>query len=143
MRRQVGCILTDENQRVLATGYNGPASGLPHCIEEPCPGAGLATGTGLDKCEAIHAEQNALIQCADVRRVAHIYTVVSPCVTCTKLLLATPARALYFAERYAHDHEARRLWQAAGRDWVHVPMIYIQPGEGITLWPVYVPPVSS
>lgn len=33
LRRQVGCILTDENGIVLATGYNGVARGLSHCNE--------------------------------------------------------------------------------------------------------------
>lgn len=32
-RRQVGCVLVNADGRVLATGYNGVASGLPHCNE--------------------------------------------------------------------------------------------------------------
>src|SRR4051812_7976140 len=88
-RRRVGCVLTDEHNRVLATGYNGPASGQPHCITSPCAGATLPGGTGLDSCEAIHAEQNALLQCTDVQRIANVYCTASPCIHCVKMLLAT------------------------------------------------------
>src|SRR6185369_17662947 len=31
LRRQVGCVLTDARGHVLSTGYNGVASGMPHC----------------------------------------------------------------------------------------------------------------
>jgi len=58
-RRKVGCVLVNSRKHILATGYNGVASGMPHCIDEPCPGANYPSGEGLDKCEAIHAEQNA------------------------------------------------------------------------------------
>jgi deoxycytidylate deaminase len=62
-RRKVGCILVNSKKHVIATGYNGVAAGQEHCIDNPCEGAQLKSGEGLDKCEAIHAEQNALLQC--------------------------------------------------------------------------------
>jgi dCMP deaminase len=121
-RRAVGCVLTDSRGRVLSTGYNGPASGLPHCTDSPCKGASLPSGTGLDACEAIHAEQNALTWCKDPSSIFHVYTTVSPCVHCTKMLLGTPANHIWFHERYAHDQAARGLWEAAGRTWTHRPL---------------------
>ena len=33
LRRSVGCVLVNGRHHVLATGYNGVASGLPHCNE--------------------------------------------------------------------------------------------------------------
>ena len=60
-RRKVGCVLVDINGRVLSMGHNGVAKGQVHCIDTPCPGANCPTGTGLEKCEAIHAEANALM----------------------------------------------------------------------------------
>ena len=88
-RRAVGCVLTDAGNRVLATGYNGVPAGEPHCVgETPCPGAGEPSGTGLDRCEAIHAEQNALLQ---LRRgsdeVRACFSTTFPCAHCLKLLL--------------------------------------------------------
>ena len=58
IRRQVGCVLIDNNNNILATGYNGVVRGQPHCNEgHPCPGAYSASGKDLDLCYAIHAEQ--------------------------------------------------------------------------------------
>jgi len=122
-RRAVGCVLVNARGQVLSTGYNGVARGLPHCTEgHPCEGAGAASGTNLDACEAIHAEQNALLQCRDVEDIRWCYVTVSPCVTCVKLLLNTGCRTIIFRERYAHDEAARRIWEAADRAWEHRPM---------------------
>lgn len=120
-RRRAGCVLTDARGHVLSTGYNGPAAGLVHCTDVPCAGRQFPSGQGLDQCEAIHAEQNALIRCRQCNEIAHVYCTVSPCVTCVKMLLGTDATHIWFHERYAHDTEARRLWETAGRSWNHLP----------------------
>jgi len=111
VRRQVGCVLADEVGHVLATGYNGVTSGAPHCNEGwLCSGAGLPSGQGLDLCEAVHAEQNALLQCRDVSRIYTCYVTVSPCVTCAKLLMNTACQRVVYANRYAHDEVAQQFW---------------------------------
>lgn len=116
-RRAVGCVLVDEHGHVLATGYNGVAAGQPHCTEFPCSGADCAPGQGLELCEAIHAEQNALLQCADVQRIRTCYTTTAPCITCTKLLLNTPCERIAFIEEYPHPR-ARELWVNSHMDHV-------------------------
>ena len=124
-RRSVGCVLVNGLGHVVATGYNGRPRGFRHCSEGwPCAGADLPSGTGLDACEAIHAEANALLQCGDVNQVVACYVTCSPCINCVKLLLNTSCRRIIFAERYAHDETAQELWvrdQANGlcstRDW--------------------------
>ncbi len=115
-RRQVGAILVNKRGHVIATGYNGNAAGLPHCIEVPCVGADLPSGTGLSKCEAVHAEANALLQCKDVYEIHTAYVTASPCVDCTKLLLNTGCERVVFIERYPH-FEAEVMWTEAGRIW--------------------------
>lgn len=122
-RRAVGCVLLNDRGHILATGYNGVAAGLPHCAEgdHVCPGVGAPSGTQLDGCHAIHAEQNALLQCRDVYAIDTCYVTCSPCMTCTKLLLNTSTRRIVFAEQYP-DSGARDLWvQVAGRVWQKVP----------------------
>jgi len=92
-RRRVAAILTDAEGRVLATGYNGPPPGYPHCIDDPCPGARDAAGD-TSRCVAIHAEQNAIVQAGlggNLARARHLYTSASPCFSCCKLLCALPA----------------------------------------------------
>jgi len=113
-RRLVGCVLVCSRGHVLATGYNGVPSGHVHCIDSRCPGADFPSGTGLDKCEAIHAEQNALLQCQDVNQIDTAYVTAMPCMTCTKLLLNTSCKRIIYTEPYPHE-EARQLWTKNGR----------------------------
>lgn len=119
-RRQVGCILVDKNNLVLATGYNGNPRGHKHCTDSPCKGAKLkGTGLGLDVCEAIHAEQNALLQCKDVDKIKTAYITVSPCMTCVKLLLNTSCEEIVFMEEYIDNNNPKRMWQNGKRKWTH------------------------
>jgi len=124
LRRSVGCVLLDKHRHVLATGYNGVARGLPHCnhkdpyghFPHKCPGSSAASGENLDGCEAIHAEQNALLQCRDVHQINVVYVTTSPCVTCVKLLLNTSCNEIIYKDEYPHVH-ARELWLRTGRVW--------------------------
>lgn len=120
-RRQVGCVLTREGGHILSIGYNGQYSGAPHCNEgHSCPGWGAKPGTRLDACQAIHAEQNALLLVPDARQIHTCYCTASPCMTCVKLLLNTGCKRIVFKEIYPHP-EAGGLWQQAGREWIHMP----------------------
>jgi dCMP deaminase len=117
-RRSVGCLLVNRFGHILSTGYNGVARGQEHCNEQhPCPGVGHASGTGLDLCEAIHAEHNALLQCRDVEEIVACYVTTEPCVTCVKLLLNTSCQRIVALSRYPHGQASRELWERAGRRW--------------------------
>ena len=129
IRRSVGCVLVNSLGHIIATGYNGVAAGLPHCNEEAllgddlrnpfeliasysnrCRGAESAPGTNLDACEAIHAEQNALLQCHDVQGIDTCYTTTSPCISCVKRLMNTSCQRIVFTDGYPQPG-ARLLWQ--------------------------------
>lgn len=130
LRRSVGCVLLDHRGRILATGYNGVARGMPHCNEvtgqiegdhtyrHACSGANSSSGTNLDGCEAIHAEQNAVAYLVDPDRVFFCCCTTSPCITCVKILLNTECQEIHFYEAYPHV-AARELWERAGRRWEH------------------------
>ena len=127
LRRSVGCVLVDARGHVLATGYNGVSAGAKHCNDKhinyewkyphACPGAYSPSGTDLDACQAIHAEQNALMQCKSVWDIHTAYITVSPCMTCVKLLLNTSCSRIVFGEEYVHV-DARSMWLNDGREWV-------------------------
>lgn len=125
LRRSVGCVLVNERHHVLATGYNGVPSSIPHCNESSdksnsvngvinvligsnneyphaCEGAKLPSGQGLDQCQAVHAEQNAMLQCRNVYEIHICYTTTLPCVTCMKLLMNTSCQRIVFGESYPH-----------------------------------------
>src|SRR6056297_2148868 len=115
-RRKVGCLLVNERGHHIATGYNGVPSGWPHCPDErACPGLNAESGSKLDECYAIHAEQNALLQCADVYKIHTCYVTVSPCVHCVKLLLNTSCSRIVTSSTY--DMRAKELWEQGGRAW--------------------------
>ncbi len=114
-RRQVGAVLVDKNNNVLATGYNGPPRGVSNCTTTPCPGAAYKSGQGLDKCQAIHAEQNALLRCSDVDNIHCCYVTTSPCITCTKLLMNTGCQTVYYYEAYNDIALVEALWSSVGR----------------------------
>lgn len=130
LRRHVGCVLFNSRHHILSTGYNGVAAGMPHCNDmdgdiEPwcypnrCEGAQSASGQNLDGCEAIHAEQNALLQCRNVYEIEICVTTTSPCVTCVKLLLNTSCQEILYREEYPHT-AAKDLWVKANRIWSHI-----------------------
>ncbi len=112
-RRKVGAVAVDDLGRVLATGYNGPPRGFPHCTDHYCNGVPFTSGTGLDHCEAIHAEQNLIASCRDINAIRTIYLTVSPCASCMKLLLGTLCDTLVFRESYPGS--PLWMWEAAGR----------------------------
>ncbi|MGB9637618.1 MAG: deoxycytidylate deaminase, partial [Microgenomates group bacterium] len=65
LRRAVGAVLV-RDKRILATGYNGAPRGMKHCLTIGCirDELKIPSGTRAELCRAIHAEQNAIIQCA-------------------------------------------------------------------------------
>ena len=113
-------MLVNREKDIIATGYNGRAAGIVNCLDKPCAGATEDSGMGLESCEAIHAEQNALMRCRDIREIDTVYVTCSPCVFCVNLLTATAARRVVFLVRYPHDEEAQRRWvgSKSEREWL-------------------------
>ena len=100
IKRQVGCVLVNNRGHVLATGYNGAALGMPHCIDR-CLRADFPSGTYLDDCMAVHAEENALIQCKNSFEIDTCYTTTFPCKRCLRMLLNTSCKRIIYIEDYA------------------------------------------
>lgn len=145
-RRSVGCVLVDTANHVLSTGHNGVAKGLPHCNEvtetrpfksvhgrppehweessikvygHSCPGAECKPGEGLQLCEAIHAEQNALVQCHNISAIYTVYCTASPCVQCMRLILGTGTKRIVFRQEYPHA-KSKELAERAGIEWIRL-----------------------
>lgn len=140
VRRSVGCILVNKRGHNIGSGYNGVEAGAVHCNEwsvsgpngriypYACKGAFLPSGQGLDECDALHAEMNALLQCRDVFEIWTCYVTDSPCVVCVKLLMGTSCQRVVFRRRYSHDEPARLKWlkrnnisNNVAREWIHLP----------------------
>ena len=66
MSMAVGAVIVRDNQ-VLSTGYNGAPKGLPNCCDlNEClrQKLGIPSGERHELCRAVHAEANAITQCA-------------------------------------------------------------------------------
>ena len=115
-RRQVGAVLTDINHRVISTGYNSVATGLPHCPdEEPCPGAYDKSGN-TSRCIARHAEDVAIAKCSDIYQIHTVYVTTQPCVACVRRLLDTNCQRIVYLESYP-DNASEIFWVSQGRRW--------------------------
>lgn len=109
-RLKVGAVIV-KNKNVLATGYNGSASGEAHCIDEGCK-------VRDNHCiRTIHAEQNALLQCAKNGisvEGASVYVTHLPCLYCTKSLVTTGIKEIVYLREYRYDEYANDLIKQAG-----------------------------
>ncbi|HYG57671.1 MAG TPA: dCMP deaminase family protein [Symbiobacteriaceae bacterium] len=98
-RRSVGSVLV-RDKRILTTGYNGSPPGLPHCTDAGCL---MVEGHCV---RAIHAEQNAIIQAAlhgiDLRG-STCYVTSSPCVHCSKMLIAAGVKRIVYLDAYTES----------------------------------------
>lgn len=66
LRRQYGAVIV-KNDRIIATGYNGAARGRENCCDAgQCwrLANGIPHGEQYEKCQAVHAETNAIISAA-------------------------------------------------------------------------------
>jgi len=117
VRRRVGAIIVKE-KRILATGYNGAPSGLSHCGVSGCIREKLHVPSGErhELCRGLHAEQNAIIQCA-VHGInmqgATLYSTTQPCVLCSKMLINAGIKRVVFHGAYP-DELSLKLLQEAG-----------------------------
>ncbi len=116
-RRQVGAVLV-RDKRIIATGYNGNPRGLPHCTEIGClrDKLGVPSGTRSELCTGVHAEQNAIIQCAlhgVSTEGATIYVTDSPCILCGKMIINAGIRRVVYGGEYP-DEESLKMMKQAG-----------------------------
>lgn len=116
LRRQVGAVVV-KDRRVLASGYNGAPSRLPHCEETGCLRKRLKVPSGErhELCRGLHAEQNAIIQAAthgvSIQK-GIIYTTNFPCSICTKMLINAGIEAIMYLDGYP-DPLAQELLRTA------------------------------
>lgn len=103
--RQVGAVFLDKHKHVIATGYNGVPRGFKHCIDTSCKGFG-----NINTCQAVHAEQNALLQCRDVMEIEIAYITTFPCLSCIKLLLNTSCQKIVYCFDSKHSISAHDIW---------------------------------
>lgn len=124
-RAAVGATIV-KDRNILATGYNGAPSGLPHCSEVGClifKSENPFGETEVNCYRTIHAEMNALIQAAKHgARIegADFYVTHSPCYHCLKSILNAGVRRVYYAKPYKL-HTVESLLEHSEIELIHVP----------------------
>ncbi|MBB5395576.1 dCMP deaminase family protein [Mucilaginibacter sp. AK015] len=102
VKAQVGAVLAKDT-RIISIGYNGPPAGTHNCDEE-WPGQGCARDSKGSCSLALHAEENAILYAvkngANLEG-ATLYTTLSPCLPCARLIFSAGIKQVYFDKSYA------------------------------------------
>ncbi|GEL78341.1 ComE operon protein 2 [Tenuibacillus multivorans] len=120
-RLAVGATIVRE-KRVIAGGYNGSVSGSVHCIDEGCK---VIDGHCV---RTIHAEINAILQCAKFgvpTEGAEIYVTHFPCLNCTKTIIQSGIKKIYYAHDYKNHPYAIELLKESGVEFEQVELDYL------------------
>jgi dCMP deaminase len=115
-RLTVGATIV-RDKRIIAGGYNGSIAGGDHCIDKGC--------YVIDNhcVRTIHAEMNALLQCAKFgvpTSGSDIYVTHFPCLQCCKAIIQAGIKTVYYAEDYKNHPYALELFSTAN---VHVEQV--------------------
>lgn len=99
IKRKYGAVIV-KNDAVVSTGYNGSPRGYENCCDiGECPRMDMHQGEGYGICRAVHAEQNALLNCSREQTVgADLYLAgvnpqdnsvhrAKPCPVCARLIV--------------------------------------------------------
>ena len=117
-RRRVAALIVLE-KRIISTGYNGTPRGIRNCLDGGCPrcASKVSSGARLDDCLCAHAEENAIVQAAYhgiAVRGGTLYSTVSPCLLCAKMVINSGLREVVYEEVYPVAVRVRRLLREGG-----------------------------
>lgn len=102
VKAQVGAVLAKDT-RIISIGYNGPPGGTHNCDEE-FPEHGCPRDSKGSCSLALHAEENAILYAvkngANLEG-ATLYTTLSPCLPCARLIFSAGIKQVYFDKSYA------------------------------------------
>jgi dCMP deaminase len=118
VKRRVGAVIAVD-RRLISTGYNGTPRGVRNCNEGGCPRCNSFAegGTRLDECLCSHAEENAITQAAYhgvAVRGGTLYTTLSPCLMCTKMIINAGIEEVAFNAEYPLGDVSLALLREAG-----------------------------
>lgn len=116
-RGRSGAVIVGPGHTIIATGYVGAAPGQPHCDEV---GHMMNTvihedGIHSQHCvRTLHAEENAILQCAKDGisvRGATIYTKMVPCYNCSMRIIRVGIKRIVAQKRYHADQLSIKLFR--------------------------------
>lgn len=128
LRLHTAAVIMTQDHRLVASGYNGSLLGLEHCDTIGCL---LVDGHCV---RTVHAEANAIAQAAKYGTSLNgceIYVLHQPCLSCTKLIVASGITAIHYDQPYrAIDEESRIAKQLLTDSHVSIhPIMFITSTE--------------
>lgn len=112
-----GAIIVKEN-RIIATGYSGAPAGITSCYDKGyClkRSLGYGHGEGHDKCLAVHAEANAILQAASLGiscKDCVMYCTHKPCGNCAKLIINSGIASVYYLCEYPSEMTDKLFYES-------------------------------
>lgn len=117
LKRQVGAVIVKDNQ-LIARGYNSSPPGVKGCnVKGYCIRAKSQSGKDLDNCYAVHAEMNAITECAKMGislAGATMYVTHYPCIHCLKNIIASGITTIVYDEYYPQEQIAKDIIEQSG-----------------------------
>ena len=116
-RRQVGAVIVKDNS-IISTGYNGAPKGVLDCFENnECMRntKNIPSGKNYEICMSLHAENNAITQCASNGvscKGGTIYITHSPCSMCLKQIINAGIKRIVSLEKYPDELSDRLIKMA-------------------------------
>lgn len=112
LRRRYGAVIVKDNV-IVSTGYNGAPRGSINCIDlQKCrrKELNIPAGERYELCEAVHAEQNAIINGSPERmKDADIYIAgfeedgsfadAKPCLLCNRMIRNAQIKQIFYLTR--------------------------------------------
>lgn len=134
VKHSVGCIITDPEGKMVASGYNGTPKGHDNCCdrfpnfhEDLERYSNSSNPVDAERLEAlilehrewslhneIHAEVNAILHSdPDKRKGGTLYVNLQPCPNCAKMIAASGVSRVIFAKAYhrAEDEVSEELFR--------------------------------
>lgn len=92
-KKQVGCVLVSlNNNRIISTGYNGLPTGINDNIDW--------NNRELVHSMIIHAEMNCIIYANNKYENSILYSTLSPCKDCIKIIAAAKIKKVVYLDDY-------------------------------------------
>ena len=104
-RKKVGCLIVSDRM-IISDGYNGTPSGFENSCEDE---------NGETKWYVLHAEANALTKLAKSTHSSEnstLYTTLSPCKECSKLILQAGIKRVVYLDEYKDNDGLELLIKA-------------------------------
>ena len=112
-RKKVGSVIVKDSQ-IVSFGYNG----TPHGFDNSCETLEAVEADTVEaktKDEVLHAESNALAKLAKSTMSsdgADLYVTLSPCFECSKLIIQSGIKNVFYSEEYRNKRGLELLKKA-------------------------------